>query len=71
LWPPVARRTAEGLSKMEIIRCLKRYVASEVYPHLRPPVEGRLLARYPHDLSHGPTADSARVLAEWEVWAAC
>ena len=31
----VARRTAEGLSKKEIIRCLKRYVAREVYPHLR------------------------------------
>jgi transposase len=29
------RRTAEGLSKKEIIRCLKRYVAREVYPHLR------------------------------------
>jgi len=26
-----ARRTAEGLSKREIIRCLKRYVAREVY----------------------------------------
>jgi transposase len=34
----VARRTTEGLSKKEIIRCLKRYVAREVYPHLRPPV---------------------------------
>ena len=31
----VTRRTAEGLSKKEIIRCLKRYVAREVYPHLR------------------------------------
>ena len=30
------RRTAEGKSKTEIIRCLKRYVAREVYPHLRP-----------------------------------
>ena len=29
------RRTAEGLSKKEIIRCLKRYVAREVYPYLR------------------------------------
>jgi hypothetical protein len=29
------RRTAEGKSKKEIIRCLKRYVAREVYPHLR------------------------------------
>jgi transposase len=32
----VQRRTAEGLSKKEIIRCLKRYVAREVYPYLRP-----------------------------------
>ena len=31
----VDRRTKEGLSKKEIIRCLKRYVAREVYPHLR------------------------------------
>lgn len=29
------RRAKEGLSKKEIIRCLKRYVAREVYPHLR------------------------------------
>jgi transposase len=34
----VERRSKEGLSKKEIIRCLKRYVAREVYPHLRPPV---------------------------------
>ena len=32
----VERRTKEGLSKAEIIRCLKRYVAREVYRHLRP-----------------------------------
>ena len=32
----VERRTKEGKSKLEIIRCLKRYVAREVYPHLRP-----------------------------------
>jgi len=31
----VQRRTAEGLSKKDIIRCLKRYVAREVYPYLR------------------------------------
>ena len=33
----VERRTKEGLSKKEIIRCLKRYVAREVYRHLRTP----------------------------------
>jgi transposase len=31
----VERRSKEGLSKKEIMRCLKRYVAREVYPHLR------------------------------------
>jgi transposase len=31
------RRTKEGLPEKEIIRCLKRYVAREVYPHLRTP----------------------------------
>ena len=31
----VERRTGQGLSKKEIIRCLKRYVAREVYRHLR------------------------------------
>ena len=31
----VERRTAEGKSKAEIIRCLKSYVAREIYPHLR------------------------------------
>lgn len=38
----VERRTAEGLSKREIIRCLKRYIAREIYsalprqPHTQP-----------------------------------
>jgi hypothetical protein len=27
----VARRTTQGLSKKDIIRCLKRFVAREVY----------------------------------------
>jgi transposase len=33
----VARRTAEGLSKREIIRCLKRYIAREIYANLPQP----------------------------------
>jgi transposase len=33
----VERRTAEGLSKREIIRCLKRYIAREIYQLLNPP----------------------------------
>jgi transposase len=45
-WDPrtrdyVARRTAEGLSKPEIIRCLKRYLAREVYRLLRAPSDVR------------------------------
>ena len=35
--PTPSAAPAEGKSKAEIIRCLKRYVAREVYPHLRPP----------------------------------
>ena len=31
----VVRRTAEGLSKREIIRCLKRYLARELFALLR------------------------------------
>jgi transposase len=30
----VTRRTAEGMTKKDIIRCLKRFVAREVYRHL-------------------------------------
>jgi transposase len=38
-WDPAtkryaARRTAEGLSKPEILRCLKRYIARQLYPLL-------------------------------------
>lgn len=33
----VERRTAQGLSKPEIIRCLKRYVAREIYGILQDP----------------------------------
>lgn len=32
----VTRRTTEGRTKKEIIRCLKRYVARELHPHLTP-----------------------------------
>ena len=38
----VERRTSEGKSKREIIRCLKRYVAREVYTALRQSDEGKL-----------------------------
>ena len=32
----VAKRTKDGLSKKEIIRCLKRYIAREIYSALQP-----------------------------------
>jgi transposase len=40
----VTRRTAEGLAKRDIMRCLKRYVAREVYHHINPtpPAAARL-----------------------------
>ena len=40
----VERRTTEGLSKREIIRCLKRYLAREVYRLLPSPSASRNLA---------------------------
>lgn len=40
----VERRTREGLSKREIIRCLKRYLAREVYRLLPEPASARELA---------------------------
>ena len=33
----VQRRTREGLSKPEVMRCLKRYVAREIYRVLTAP----------------------------------
>jgi len=43
----LARRTAQGKTKKEIIRCLKRYIAREIYKTLcRPQQPGRASA--PH-----------------------
>ena len=39
----VARRTAEGKTSKEIIRCLKRFVAREVYSILMAPQRERLV----------------------------
>ena len=36
----VAKKTVEGHSKLEIIRCLKRYLAREVYYLLNPAADG-------------------------------
>lgn len=38
----VQRRTAEGLSKREILRCLKRLIATDVYAALPPPTAAKL-----------------------------
>ncbi len=35
----VAKKTAEGHSKLEIIRCLKRFIAREIYFLMQPPKE--------------------------------
>jgi transposase len=48
-WDPrtrayVARRTAQGLTKKEIIRCLKRYIAHEVYVALLSPNDHQVAA---------------------------
>ena len=39
----MGRRTAEGMSKAEVIRCLKRYVAREVFSVLQ--ISAEMIAR--------------------------
>ena len=39
----MARRTAEGMTKMQVIRCLKRYLAREVYAILRSTTQQNLI----------------------------
>ncbi len=82
----VKRRSAEGLSKKEIMRCLKRYVAREVYPHLRhaggglvpgaggTAVEGRVRSRYAGTMllhAFGSRAGAPDVLAAAAGLPAC
>ena len=43
----VARRTVEGKTKTEIMRCLKRYIAREVFPYLLADTTGRGASRLP------------------------
>ena len=41
----IARRTAEGKSKNEVMRCLKRYIAREVFHAIqRPPTSAKTVA---------------------------
>jgi hypothetical protein len=53
----VARRTAEGKTKTEIMRCLKRYIAREVFPHL--PMDA------PAHLPASPTRADRVVVQAW------
>ena len=39
----MARRTAEGMTKLQVIRCLKRYLAREVYAILRSTTQQNLI----------------------------
>jgi transposase len=43
----VERRTKEGMPTIEIIRCLKRYVARELYPHIQATVEHQTTELHP------------------------
>jgi len=49
----VHRRTTEGLSKKEIMRCLKRYVANEIHRTLNDPRPAQI---YPAATEHTPAA---------------
>lgn len=54
----VAKRAAEGMSKLEIMRCLKHFVAREVFAHLPSTIEARTarLVEEPlvaEDVDHG------------------
>ena len=57
----VTRRTAEGLAKRDIMRCLKRYVAREIYHHINPTPPAQATLRLVPPL---PPADPAQVAAD-------
>jgi hypothetical protein len=44
----VARRTHDGKTKTEILRCLKRYIAREIYPLLNTGTPDRLVPQNPN-----------------------
>jgi transposase len=61
-WDPrtrayVTRRTSEGKTKRDIIRCLKRYIARELYTVLRTPDPGT--HTHPSSRTAAPTAPAA------------
>lgn len=74
----VERRTTEGLTKKDIIRCLKRFVAREIYallPHQRPQPRRPGISHQPLDIYRGFNAAAEsffgtlkRELAERRRW---
>ncbi|WP_194922284.1 IS110 family transposase [Catenulispora rubra] len=48
----VARRTAEGLSKKEIMRCLKRYIANEIHRIITPQLAQTTAKTQEHNPHH-------------------
>ncbi len=63
----VARRRAEGKSHREIVRCLKRYVAREVYHLLTdpPPVPNGAELRVARNAAGISLATAAEALGTW------
>ncbi|MCZ2819737.1 IS110 family transposase [Modestobacter sp. VKM Ac-2977] len=57
----VTRRTAEGLAKRDIMRCLKRYVAREIYHHISPTPPAAATLRLVPPL---PSADPEQAAAD-------
>jgi transposase len=57
----VTRRTAEGKSKLEIIRCLKRFIAREIYQILATPLPPVAPRRHPPRGAVDPGAAPLRV----------
>jgi len=56
----VQRRTVEGLSKREIIRCLKRYIAREIYAALpRPSSSSPTVVAIPEPTTQACDRDSS------------
>ncbi len=49
----VARRRAEGKTKMETMRCLKRYIAREIYYLLKPAISRSTPPESPLDKQKG------------------
>jgi Transposase IS116/IS110/IS902 family. len=47
----MARRTAEGRTKREVIRCLKRYVAREIYLALKGMSSDRVTTTLAHEVA--------------------